>query len=203
MLNHSFKPLLPILALALWGIALRPLLISVSVNAQPPTAQTVKDNEELKRLCDEDQSDRASPDRSGRSIDWSVVGPRDKARLARVKELYMQNRLHTGADYYRAALILQHGDLPDDFLLAHEFCIVALSKGFAEAKWLAAASEDRFLENIGRPQRFGTQYKYVGPNKTVQLYIVDSGVTDNLRRELNVPSLADAKKTEAELNKRQ
>lgn len=53
---------------------------------------------------------------------------------------------------------------PDDFLLAHEFCVIAIIKGKndREARWLAASSEDRFLMNIQRPQRFGTQFRSAG-----------------------------------------
>ena len=45
--------------------------------------------------------------------------PRDRARQARVKELYATNQLKTGIDYYHAAMVLQHGEVPEDFLLAH------------------------------------------------------------------------------------
>ena len=162
--------------------------------------QAPKDNEELSRLHDQDQADRTPPD--GRSIDWAVVAPRDKARLKRVKEMYVHNLLQTADDYYHAALVLQHGDTADDPLLAHEFCVIAISKGKndREAKWLAAASEDRFLMNIGRPQRFGTQYRSDegGP---MRVYEVGPGVTDETRRAMGVPSLAEAKAHEAEMNK--
>lgn len=169
-----------------------------SAQAQAPA---VKDNQELIRLHDEDQADRSPA--NAKDIDWAVVGPRDKARLARVKALYTQNALHTGADYYRAALVLQHSDLADDFLLAHEFCVVAISKGKndRDTRWLAAASEDRFLMNIGRPQRFATQYRAVPVTAPFRLYKVDESVTDELRRALDAPSLAKAKAKEAEINK--
>jgi hypothetical protein len=108
--------------------------------------------------------------------------------------------LNTGADYYHAAMILQHAGEPEDYLLAHEFCIVAVSKGNRNAFWLAAATEDRFLMNIGRPQRFATQYKNDGPNTPMRLYQVGEGVTDELRRAFNCPTLADAKAREAKMN---
>jgi hypothetical protein len=62
--------------------------------------------------------------------------------------------------------------------------------------------DSRFLMNINRPQRFGTQYRSDGPNSSLRLYQVDSGVIDELRRALNVPSLAQAKAREAEFNKK-
>jgi len=148
------------------------------VKAQAPATHAFKDNEELARLCREDQADRTPPE--GKAVDWAVVAPRDKARLARVKELYAQNRLQTGADYYHAALILQHGEVPEDFLLAHELSVVSISKGDGNARSLAAVSEDRFLMYIGRPQRFATQYRADPITAPWRLYTVDSGVTDEL-----------------------
>jgi len=200
--NRTIKPLLVLIMLALGGIALRSVLTLCPVQAQAPATPTFKDNEELARLHREDQADRAPP--NSKDIDWTVVGPRDKARLSRVKEIYTQNSIHTGADYYHAAMILQHGDVPEDFLLAHEFCVVAISKGKndKDTRWLAAASEDRFLMNIGRPQRFATQYRADPATAPFRLYKVDNGVTDELRRALDVPSLAKAKAREVEMNKK-
>jgi hypothetical protein len=58
-------------------------------------------------------------------------------------------------------------------LLAHEFCVVAIMKGKndRETAWLAASAEDRFLMNIGRPQRFGTQFRSEG-TEPLRLYTV-------------------------------
>jgi hypothetical protein len=198
MPNRAVKISLVVVMVSLVGISIFLTLISRSVRAQASANQSLKDNEELKRLHDEDQSDRAPAD-----VDWAIVSPRDKARLSRVKELYLQNRLQTASDYYHGAMILQHGDAPEDFLLAHEFCVLAIIKGKndKETRLLAAGSEDRFLMNIGRPQRFGTQF-HSKDNGPFRLYTVDSGVTDETRREMGVHSLAEARAHEAELNKK-
>jgi len=185
--------------LFLGGILIRQSVPLQSFARQSSAQTATRDDEELLRLYQEDQSDRKPP--AGKSIEWSVVAPRDHARLARVKELYSQNKLQTGGDYYHAAMVLQHAEAPEDYLLGHELCVVAISKGNSEAKWLAAASEDRFLMNIDRPQRFGTQFRTEGANTPFKLYKMDSGVTDELRRALNVPSLAEAKAREAKMNK--
>jgi hypothetical protein len=158
----------------------------------------VAENEELARLHDEDQADRAPA-----TIDWKVVGPRDRARLKRVKELFAANDLRTANDYYHSAMILQHGDEPEDFLLAHEFCVVAIvvGKNDRETRWLAASAEDRFLMNIGRPQRFGTQFTSEGSGP-MRLYAVGEGPTDELRARMGVHTLAEAKAHEAELSRK-
>jgi hypothetical protein len=195
-MRRIWKPLILFVALVLgsWFILHR-------AGAEAPEIQTPKDNEELASLFREDQADRTVAD--AKAVDWSIVGPRDKVRITRTKQLYLENRLQTANDYYHAALILQHGDVPEDFLLAHEFCVVAIGKGKndKETRWLAAASEDRFLMNIGRPQRFGTQYRADPATAPYRLYKVDENVTDELRRLMSTPSLAEAKRREGELNK--
>ncbi len=195
------KKFLFILAAAILGGSMLCLWIMPrrSVAAQSSAQAIIKDNEKLARLYREDQSDRTAPE--GKPIDWSVVGPRDRAREARIKQLYQKDSLQTGADYYHAAMILQHAQAPEDFLLAHEFCIIAISKGDKRALWLAAASEDRFLMNIGRPQRFATQYRSDDGKSPVRLYTVDPNVTDGLRRAFNALFLADAKAHEKMMNK--
>jgi hypothetical protein len=179
-----------------WELCLRPTLTPFA-SGQPAAKE--KDSEELSRLYEEDQADRKP--KGGKPIDWAAVGPRDKARLARAKELYRDGKLQTGADYYHAAMVLQHASEPADHLLAHELCVVAIGKGDKRARWLAAASEDRFLMGIGRPQRFGTQFqaKDGGP---FRLHKVEDGVTDGLRKELGVPTLAGAKKLEEKMNQK-
>src|SRR4051794_34418317 len=85
------------------------------------------DNPEVKNIVDADQQDR-SPG-NGKPIDWKIVGPRDQARLKRIKEVYRANLLRTAHDYANAALVLQHSNEADDYLLAHEMCVVSILKG--------------------------------------------------------------------------
>jgi hypothetical protein len=111
-----------------------------AVSSQTPSASPARgDNEEVRRLREEDQGDRAPA-----VIDWSIVTPRDRARLKRVRELFAADGLHTANDYLRSALILQHGEGPDDFLLAHDFCVAAmvLGRNDVESASLAAGAED-------------------------------------------------------------
>jgi len=198
----------PIIGIALSGacFVLSWVLFAISGHVIPPANgvsslapspdTALRDSDELKRLRDDDQGDRAPE-----VIDWTVVTPRDRARLRRVKELFAADGLHTANDYLRSALVLQHGEAADDFLLAHEFCVAAmvLGRNDRESASLAAGAEDRFLMNIGRPQRFGAQFKKDGAGPWY-LYTVGDGVTDALRRLMGEPSLAEAKAHEAEMN---
>lgn len=201
MLNRFTKLLLVLIMSGLWSTALHPLFILPPAQGQSGAMQSPKDNQELKFLCDEDQSDRTPP--KGKSIDLAFLGPRDKTRLKQVKQLYTQNLLKTANDYDCAATVLQHGEVPEDFLLAHEFWVVAVSKGKNDRDTLSlvAASEDRFLMNIGRPQRFGTQLRSE-VNGPIKLYPIDGGVSDELRRLMIGHSLAEIKAREAEMNRK-
>src|SRR4026209_3035802 len=108
-----------------------------------------------------------------------VMGTRASTVL---KVLFAADGLHTAMDYYRAAMVLQHGEAAEAFLLAHEFCIVAIIQGTndRESAWLAASAEGRFLMTVERPQRFGTQFRSES-NGPLRLYKVAPGVTDELR----------------------
>ncbi|HEY1599770.1 MAG TPA: hypothetical protein VGG64_09220 [Pirellulales bacterium] len=178
---------------------------TAAVESAPAAAHehAESDNEELAAMYDADQADRRPMMQGDWPTDRWTIGrllARDVLRQARLMTLYKGGALCTGNDYYHAAMILQHSQRPDGFLLAHEFCVVAIAKGNKRALWLAAATEDRFLMNIKRPQRFGTQYCTVADGP-MALYRVEPGVTDALRKELHVPSLAEGKELEAKFQK--
>jgi len=59
---------------------------------------------------------------AGKSIDWKTVAAREDSRLKRVKEIYSQNQLRTGNDFFNAALVLQHSNTPEDYLW-HMSCV--------------------------------------------------------------------------------
>ena len=81
-------------------------------------------------------------------------------------------------------------------------CVAALAQGEKGAKWLVAASEDRFLMAIGRKQRFGTQYEAAAEPGKFRLAPTDPQVTDELRAAVGAPPLADAKATESRFDKK-
>jgi hypothetical protein len=191
--------LLACAVVAAWELGVRPLIVGPArSHAGAGEAPAARDDAELRRMFEEDQADRTSVD--GKPLDWPRISQRDKKREARVKELYRADKLHTGADFYHAAMVLQHASRPEDYLLAHELCVVAVGKADKRARWLAAASEDRFLMALKRPQRFATQYRKDGPDAPVRLYQTDPEVTDGLRGEFGAPSLAKAREREAQYN---
>lgn len=121
----------------------------------PQSADAV--SEELARLAKEDQDVRSVFPETPEAISEMIRG--DRERRTRVLELVKHDLLRTGADFYHAALILQHGDEADDYLLAHVLATGAAVQGNERGVWLSAAALDRYLMKIGQAQVFATQYK--------------------------------------------
>jgi hypothetical protein len=120
-------------------------------------------NPDILNLVIQDQWDRGQDMFGGRvvkppqSIDWQEVNKRDDARHAAVRKLLADGKLQSGADYQFAALIFQHSGDSAGLILAHTLAVTAVAKGEGNAKWLAAATFDRYLHSIKQPQVFGTQ----------------------------------------------
>jgi len=123
------------------------LLFAASLRGQQrETASAVpKSNPELKQIWEEDQRNRT--DQAG-----------DVKRRERIRGLLGAGRVNSGDDYFYAAFIFQHGQKPNDYLFAHILAVTAAEKGCRSAIWLAAATLDRYLQSIKRPQLFGTQF---------------------------------------------
>lgn len=120
----------------------------------------------------------------------------DEARREQVRALLEKGELRAGEDFRLAALVFQHGREPRDYLFAHTLALVALAKGDRSASWIASASLDRYLWSIGRPQIFGTGF---GPDGKDQGSFDRELVSDAIRRELNVPALAEQRKVMEQL----
>jgi hypothetical protein len=178
-------------------------LFAVSLRAQtPPLENKVHPGDsEIHRLRVADQDDRRGF-MSKSQAELDELANRDAARLKRAKEIYRSGGLVNGWDYFDAALVLQHSSNSEDYLLAHVLCTVAIDKGVgADARWLSAASLDRYLESIQQKQIFGTQYD--GDVKKGYTYgSYNAGLlTDAIRKALDVPTLAQQKKDLERLNK--
>jgi hypothetical protein len=156
--------------------------------AQPPappaaSAAAQVSNPEMKAMFDADQAARSNP----AGIDWDVLAPQDEARRRRTRALLDAGRLLTADDFYRAAFVFQHGSAPADYLLAHVLATAAVARGHREAPWIAAATLDRYLQEIGQPQVFGTQFS--GRPTTQEPY--DRALfPDSLRAVFAVPDQA-------------
>ena len=133
--------------------------------ADSPTIPNLPDvSPEILRLAVEDQWDRGQDMFTGRqvkppdSLDWAAVAKRDLARQAQVRLLLAKNEVRTGRDFHFAALVFQHSDDAQDVRLAHVLATTAVAIGYRPARWLSAATLDRYLLRSGQSQIFGTQF---------------------------------------------
>jgi hypothetical protein len=130
----------------------------VGFAAQMPTAKTQnppKVSDAIHQLFVEDGEDVTH---GISKFSEEQLNARGNARREKVKALLAAGELKTGEDFQEAAFIFQHGNNTDDCLFAHILAMEAVLKGSDEAKWIEAATLDRYLQSIGQPQVFGTQY---------------------------------------------
>lgn len=105
--------------------------------------------------------------------------------------MILQNKLNTAVDYYHAAMIFQHGKTIEDIQKAKNLAEISLQKGEIRAKWLTAATTDRFLIFSNKSQTWETQSYYNQTEKKWKLWAYDPNTTDEQRLAMNVPKLDD------------
>lgn len=152
-------------------------------------------NPELRELFEADQADRQQ------AGDLDGIAERDRVRRERAAELFESGEVVDADDFFHAAMLFQHGDSLQDYQRAHELALRAHELGHAGAAWLAAAAFDRWLVNQGRPQKFGTQFKWDARRQRWTLGDVDPQTTDEERARWNVPSLAESERRGLDLPK--
>ncbi|MBI5210901.1 MAG: hypothetical protein HY927_13110 [Elusimicrobia bacterium] len=146
-----------------------------------------------------DQKDREDVYSSPAKVDDLMA--RDKLRRESVYEMITQGQVRTPADFYHAAVILQHGSEARDYLTAHRMAVLSAIGGHQPARWLLAATLDRYLMAVGQAQVYGTQFEYdEGANRyRLKLPIEESSVLPSEKDILDVPSVPDRLK---QLNER-
>ena len=155
-----------------------------------------RSNPEMTALFEADQAAR----QSDRPIDWSVVAQQDLARRTRTRQLLDAGALQSADDYWHAAFVFQHGGEPGDHLMAHTLALIAAARGRPDATWIAAASLDRYLQNIGQKQIYGTQYLTRPGQPATQEPYDRMLVSDALRQALGVPTQAEQEQRRAEFD---
>jgi hypothetical protein len=123
--------------------------IGLPAQSAAPLAPTVS---RVHQLEIEDQSENPG------NISAAEYYKHGDGRRAEIRKLLADGKITSGEDFSDAALIFQHGQTPDDFLFAHVLAVEGLIRGGQSDKWIAAATLDRYLQAVNRPQIFGTQY---------------------------------------------
>jgi hypothetical protein len=114
-------------------------------------------------------------------------------------ELVAASELASAEDYYHAAWIMNHGDTADDARQAHLLALRSSELGYRPARWLAAASYDRWQMYQGKPQKYGTNYVFDG--RRDRLWDVDPTTTDEERAAWDVPPFEEQRRKADEANK--
>lgn len=166
-------------------------LAPLSLRAQEPDSS----NRELASLVQADQREaQALVKAGGREEDLRVWVSAGAPRRELVRRLIRTGGLVTADDYVNGALLLQHGDSPEDFLLAHVLATIAGFKGSRTGRFLSAASLDRYLLNVGQPQAFGIQAMRDFTKMATGCHRMTpnlANVSDQIRKEYAYPLTAD------------
>ena len=135
---------------------------------------------------------------SGRQVktpdasDWQAIAERDRQRQSAIRALLAKGQVETGREYYFAALVFQHSSSAEDLTLAHVLAVTAVIQGNKSARWLAAATLDRYLQTEKQPQVFGTQFQREGDNPRWTMAPYDrAAVPDRVRTLWCVVSQSD------------
>ncbi len=159
-------------------------LLSLLAWAQEPS---------LAELAKEDQEQRSGGSRPARS---------DEDRIRIVLQRLAAGEVKSGKDRLHAGLILQHTPLevrdgkvvsksPDNYLLAHYLFLQAMEEGEGAAKYLAAASIDRYLSFTDGVQKYGTNRIIDQKTEEELLIPIDRNTSDEERKRFGVPPLKE------------
>lgn len=138
-----------------------------------------------------DQKDRESVYHTPEAL-ASLKG-RDHERTRQAYELLRAGRLKTPSDLYHAAVVLQHGSVPSDFLTAHRLAFLSALMGHKTSRWLTAATLDRYLMSLGVGQVYGTQFE-LDPKEgkyQLKLPIQEQAILPFEKEFLGVPAAAE------------
>lgn len=149
-------------------------------------APIIFNNREIADLYIADQQDRR--DIKAGIFTWEQVRARDSERRALALQLHKDGLLRTKDDLESAAMIFQHGESAADFRLAFALATAAVAKSEnpTEASWLMAASLDRWLVTMNRPQWYGTQYTKDASGELTFSPIEIGAVSAEERRRLKI-----------------
>ena len=157
-------------------------------------------NQELQTLLRADQDERINHPEVG-TPEYLALRERDAERRKRFQKIVASEELEELEDYYNAAWILNHGETIEEIWQAHLLAKKAAELGLSRARWLAAATYDRWLMYQGKPQKYGTQI--VPDGKRQRIWDVDPRTSDAKRAEWDVPSLAEMEKRAEEVTRKE
>jgi hypothetical protein len=144
----------------------------------------------LKELAREDQAYRKG----------EKVTRTDEERIKIVLALIGEGALTVPEDKFNAALVLEHTPLsfcekrlvsisPDNYLLAHHLFKSAFEAGYKDARYLVAASIDRYLSFTAGYQKYGTNRVINQETGKEEFVPIDRKTPDSERAKYGVAPL--------------
>ena len=190
---------------------------SCFIAAQTPATGQVaaQTGKSIHQMFIDDQDDTPAGKPGGIApVSQSEIKARGEERRRLVSDMLAKGKVQTAEDLHDAALLYQHGESADDYLLAHILAVEAVIKGDDKSKFLAAATLDRYLQFIHRPQVFGTQYAPTTPVKPetaanvgvfkervwTHMPFDEQLLPDSIRHDYCVPNLVQQNNNLATLN---
>jgi hypothetical protein len=152
-------------------------------------------SDELQAIVKQDQQDRTEP------INWEKVSPRDEARRKRIGEIFGEGCFKEAQDYAAAALVFQHGVLPDHFLQTFFWARKAVELGDPSQTRLMVMGLDRYLVNSGHMQLFATQASKQDTDDCWCMEEIEKSYSEKDRQQYAGKSLAEAMAWVDSLNK--
>lgn len=131
-------------------------LMAAPVTCVNDSSRQEKASQEIEQLVRDDQADRDDWENRDNEQREQVEG-RDLQRRQRIGELFGEGCLKSSHDYLAAALIYQHGDVPDHYYQAYLWAKRAVDLGKAAAQSMVALTVDRYLVSINHKQLFASQ----------------------------------------------
>jgi hypothetical protein len=179
------------------------LLLSISSCASAQTGHYVACSQdpqklearsrELARIVKSDQDERADF-QSKTPEEMQEMTKHDLSRCKRIGEIFGEGCFSKAQDFAAAALIYQHGDVPEHFFQTFLWAKRAVELGDHSQQRMMALEIDRFLVNVGKKQLFGSQATKDGttPDDCWCLQQVEESFPDHLRKSQAGKNLSEA-----------
>lgn len=158
-------------------------------------------SQELAQIVKADQDDRANfssktPEEMQEMMKYDVL------RRKRVGEIFGEGCFSKAQDFAAAALVYQHGDVPDHFFQTFLWAKRAVELGDPSQQRMMALGIDRYLVNIGKKQLFASQATKEDSTADACwcLQQVEESFPDHLRKNQAGKSLSEAQNWVQELN---
>ena len=160
-------------------------------------------SKELQNIVKADQDDREDFFKKTPE-ELQGMAHRDDERRKRVGEIFGEGCFLNAEDFAAAALVYQHGDVPEHYLQAFMWAKRAVELGDEKQKRLMGLAIDRYLVNISHKQLFASQATKTdvsNPNSCWCLQQIEPSFPDSLRKEIANKTFKEAFDWLEELNK--